>query len=283
MYMKILYGVSGEIGRRGTMEDEHAVYENPRRHFFSAEIYDGHGGRVPAQVAAEMLTPSFLHAWESEFKKPLSERRREAALLREAYLLVDAYIVERRIEAGTCAVSLYIIGDRFLVANTGDSRVVIGTESGVAVITEDHKPDVAVERSRIEALGGNVSMLGVPRVQGILAISRALGDACLKPYVSPEPRIAEGVFGRENDFAVVACDGVWDVLSPQDVIETVRRTRDPARAAKEVSTGASSRGSTDNITVIVLDLTGHTSSLENEKMKILYVYDKESQGSDRSE
>lgn len=272
--MDISWGISEEIGFRPAMEDEHAFYEDPGRSFLSAEIYDGHGGRQPAQIAAEMLTPWFLHAWAGEMRKPLRERRSEADILREAYLAVDAHIVGRRMQAGTCAVQLYLIGERFLAANVGDSRVIIGTGHGVVTLTDDHKPDVRAERSRIETLGGSVILLGVPRVEGILAISRALGDACLKPYVSAEPRITEGILGAENDVAVLACDGVWDVLSPGEVIETARRQADPHGGAGEISRMALEKGSTDNITVIVLNLRKYTSSLKNRKMVVRKIYDR---------
>lgn len=256
------------------MEDEHAVYESEERVFFSAEIYDGHGGKRPALIAAEMLTPAFLHALNMEMKKPEAGRRSEADLLRDAYLEVDSYIVKQRLEAGTCAVQFYVIGDRFMAANTGDSRVVIGTAEGAAVLTRDHKPDDAHEHSRIEALGGSVTVFGVPRVQGILAISRALGDSCLKPYVSPEPRISEGILGSENDLAVLACDGVWDVLSPETVIMAARQHEDPKAAAEYISRMAREAGSGDNVTVIVLDLRSCTAGLKRKEMKITRVYDR---------
>jgi len=273
--MDISWGISEEIGFRPAMEDDHALYEDPGRLFLSAEIYDGHGGKQPAQIAAEMLTPWFLNAWARELEKPLHERKNEAAILREAYLAVDAHIVGRRVQAGTCAVQLYLIGERFLAANVGDSRIIMGIRRAAAMLTSDHKPDADDERSRIEALGGSVAMLGVPRVEGILAISRALGDACLKPYVSAEPRITEGTLGRENDVAVLACDGVWDILSPGEVIEAARREPVPQKGAEEISRMALDRGSMDNITVIVLDLRKYTASLANKKMKIVRVYDKE--------
>ena len=270
--MHIPYGISENIGFRASMEDEHAIYDYGEG-LFSAEIYDGHGGQKPARIAAEMLTPAFLHALTMEMKKPAAKRRNEAGLLREAYLEVDAFIVRQRLEAGTRAVQLYIREDRFLAANTGDSRAIVGTAERAVVLTRDHKPDDAPERSRIEALGGSVIAFGVPRVQGILAISRALGDACLKPYVSPEPRVTEGTLGRENDRAVLACDGVWDVLDPETVMAEARRHEDPKKAAESILNLARDAGSGDNITIIVLDLREYTAGLGNEKMKVTGIYD----------
>lgn len=272
--MIIPYGISDDIGFREVMEDEHAVYDDEAMLFFSAEIYDGHGGSRPARAAAEMLTPAFLHALKMEMKKPGADRRSEAELLREAYLEVDAYITKKRARAGTCAVQFYIRRDRFMAANTGDSRAIIGAGEGVTVLTRDHKPDDAPELSRIEALGGTVAVFGVPRVEGILAISRALGDTCLKPFVTAEPRIVEGRLGRDNDRAVLACDGVWDVLSPEEVIAAARLYDDPQAAAGCISEMAKQAGSGDNITVIALDLRHHTAGLRRKKMKITGIYDR---------
>lgn len=256
------------------MEDEHVIYNDDEMSVFSAEIYDGHGGSRPAKMAAEMLTPAFLHALKMEKRKPQADRRDVADLLRDAYLKVDDYVVKKQAETGTCAVELYIMGNNFMAANAGDSRAIIGTRTGVKPLTRDHKPDDAPERSRIEALGGNVVVLGVPRVEGILAISRALGDKCLKPYVTPEPRIIEGLLGTENDRAVLACDGVWDVLTPDEVIGAARLYDDPEAAAAYISKLARDAGSWDNITVIVLDLRRHTAGLRRKRMKITGIHDR---------
>ncbi|MHB8158622.1 MAG: PP2C family serine/threonine-protein phosphatase, partial [Desulfocucumaceae bacterium] len=104
-------------------------------------------------------------------------------------------------------------------------------------------------------------------------ISRALGDTPLKPYITAEPRIVEGYLGKENGYAVLACDGVWDVLTPDDVMDIVRYMGDPKKAAVEVSDKALDHGSTDNITVIVIDLQEYTKSLRKERMEIIRIVD----------
>jgi serine/threonine protein phosphatase PrpC len=272
--MNITYGISEKIGCRSLMEDVHAIYQDADRKFFAAEIYDGHGGREAAEITSRMLTPYFMHAWAMEFEKPLlKDRRGECELMREAYLSVDAHLIERGIKSGTTAANLYLIGDRFLAANAGDTRVIIGTRKGFSFLTKDHKPDLPEERARIESLGGRVLSYGAPRVEGILAMSRALGDTGLKPYVSSEPRIVEGYPGKENDYVVLACDGVWDVLAPDDVIKTVRTVTDPWRASEEISKKALHLGSTDNITVIVLDLREYVKGLKRKHMEITGVVD----------
>jgi protein phosphatase 1L len=255
------------------MEDEHAVYRNPEKGFFSAEVYDGHGGRKAAQVAAEMITPYFLHAWSRESEEGLKDKAPEHILLRNAYLAVDRHIVEGGFESGTTAAGLYLIYDRFFAVNCGDTRIVIGIEEGASTLTVDHRPNLTEELQRIEDDGGYVVSFGVPRVQGILAVSRAIGDRSLKPYITAEPRILEGYLGRENDFAVIACDGVWDVLSPEIVIAVVRAATDVQAAAETIKISSIDSGSTDNVTVVVLDLREHTAGLPRKKMEIVQIID----------
>ncbi len=105
-------------------------------------------------------------------------------------------------------------------------------------------------------------------------MSRALGDQALKPYVSPEPRVVKGLLASENDFAVVACDGVWDVLTPSDVIEVARRADGPQEAAERIVAKALSVGSRDNVTVIVVDLRQYTARIARRKMEIVSVLDR---------
>ncbi len=272
--MNIVAGISEDIGMRSAMEDEHAIYERPDLSFFSAEVYDGHLGIEAARLASEMLTPHFLNALSTESEKRAYDRVPVEEMLREAFVAIDNYIVYQRIRSGAAAALLYIMGDRFLAANAGDSRVVMGTESGVMPLTLDHKPDIPEERARIEALGGKVTRIGVPRVMGLLAMSRALGDAELKPLVTCEPRITAGLLGRENDYAVVACDGVWDVLSPEAVMDIVRHSGNVQKGADAVRDAARQQGSSDNVTVIVLDLTRHTRLCSRGWMEISLVFDK---------
>ncbi len=85
---------------------------------------------------------------------------------------------------------------------------------------------------------------------------------------------SEGTLGTENDRAVLACDGVWDVLSPETVIEAARQYEDPKKASENILQMAKDAGSIDNITVIVLDLRHYTAGLNNKKMKITAIHDR---------
>lgn len=268
---RIAAGVCEHIGMREVMEDVHAVRDHPG--CFGAEVFDGHYGPLAARTAAAFLTPCFWSLRSMEAKKPEEARRSDLELLREAYLRTDEAIIARGILGGAAAATLLLLGARFLAANVGDARIVIGTAGGSKLLTMDHRPELPEEMARIESLGGRVIHLDIPRVQGELAISRALGDAHLKPYVSAEPRIVEGVLGRENDWAVLATDGIWDVISPAEAILASRKSCDPQEAAELIVSIACWRGAHDNMTVIVLDLRGCTIELTRGSMEISVIHE----------
>ena len=93
---------------------------------------------------------------------------------------------------GTTAVVAVIADSQLHVANVGDSNAVLSFADGSArALTVEHKPNLPSERARIEALDGGLVTVsqrnGIARVQGQLAVSRALGDFHLEPYVTSEP------------------------------------------------------------------------------------------------
>lgn len=73
-------------------------------------------------------------------------------------------------------------------------------------LSRDHKPSDPDERQRIVEHGGFVG--GQNRVNGVLAVSRALGDHTFKPYVTPEPFVKTESLGEHDSFVIIACDGV---------------------------------------------------------------------------
>ncbi len=121
--------------------------------------------------------------------------------------------------------------ERVFVANAGDSRCVLSRGGGVLEMSTDHKPTLDSERQRIENAGGYVSW---GRVNGNLALSRAIGDFEFKrsfelpveqQIVTAFPEVLEKeVLEAEDEFLVLACDGIWDCLSSQDVVDIVRRS-----------------------------------------------------------
>jgi serine/threonine protein phosphatase PrpC len=98
-------------------------------------------------------------------------------------------------------------GNRLIVANAGDQRAVLCRGGRPYQITRDHRPDVPDEKARIEQEGGFVSEN--KRVNGVLALSRALGDPELHPHVTHVPDIFHIELTPEDKFLIIACDGVY--------------------------------------------------------------------------
>ena len=119
------------------------------------------------------------------------------------------------------------------------------------------------EKKRIEEAGGYVSLNGVWRVQGVLATSRALGDYPLKDQkvVVCEPDVLSFEFRAKNnlpDFAILASDGLWDTHSNEEAVKNVENTLKNSDsvlyAAKQLVKDAFDKGSTDNVSVLVINL-----------------------------
>ena len=121
-------------------------------------------------------------------------------------------------------------------------------------ITKDHKPNSPEERNRIEKLGGKISFDGVDWRVKDLSLSRAFGDVECTPYVTHLPQIYCRKLSTGDKFLILACDGLWDVLSNQDAVDFIidLETRNyKGNYAKVLAEYALEKGSMDNVTVIV--------------------------------
>lgn len=139
----------------------------------------------------------------------------------------------------------------------GDSRGILVHRGGsVTPLSFDHCPNRKDEEARIRQLGGRVIHWGRWRVQGILAVSRAIGDVNLHPYVIGDPEILHRALEDGDWFLVLASDGLWDVMRNEDVGRFVMNYRDKkfANVARDLCFEALILGSQDNITVQVIDL-----------------------------
>ncbi|KAK8581133.1 hypothetical protein V6N13_144175 [Hibiscus sabdariffa] len=176
---------------------------------------------------------------------------------------------------GSTAVVALVCSSHIVVANCGDSRAVLCRGKESMALSSDHKPNREDEYARIEASGGKVIQWKGHRVFGVLAMSRSIGDRYLKPWIIPEPEIMFIPRAREDECLILASDGLWDVISNEEACEVARRRIllwhkkngvpslvergkgiDPAAqaAAEYLSMLATQKGSSDNISVIVVDL-----------------------------
>mmetsp|Transcript_30971 Transcript_30971/g.68624 ORF Transcript_30971/g.68624 Transcript_30971/m.68624 type:complete len:715 (+) Transcript_30971:172-2316(+) len=169
---------------------------------------------------------------------------------------------------GATAVVAVVGKDRIWVAHCGDSRAVIQRSGEAIPLTRDHKPDREDEAERVRAAGGRIVYnSGGFRIMGMLAMSRAIGDHFLRPYVIAEPEVTCVERMPEDEALVIATDGLWDVFNCKEATNLAWRciSRSKERgmsrhgacrvAASVLTKVAMERGSRDNITVIVVDIT----------------------------
>jgi serine/threonine protein phosphatase PrpC len=143
-----------------------------------------------------------------------------------------------------------------VAANAGDSRVVLFHEGVVTRLTEDHRASDLSEVARIEQAGG---FLFRERVLGILSLTRSIGDHLLKRFVIGHPSVMSATLdlssNKENEstLLILACDGVFDVLSDEQAVAVVRENAsEGAGAARCLVEEALTKGSTDNVSAIVI-------------------------------
>lgn len=131
-------------------------------------------------------------------------------------------------KSGTTAVCAFVGREKIFIANCGDSRAILCRNGEPVFSTQDHKPILPGEKERIMNAGGSVM---IQRVNGSLAVSRALGDYEYKnvkdkgqceQLVSPEPEIFCLDRDPADEFLVLACDGIWDVMTNEDVCRYVQ-------------------------------------------------------------
>ncbi|KAM7490578.1 hypothetical protein LguiA_033499 [Lonicera macranthoides] len=306
-----LWGFTSVCGRRPEMEDALAIV--PRflkipiqmligdraldgvtkclshltAHFFG--VYDGHGGSQVANYCRDRLHTALAEELElvmarlsdDTTKDTCQEQWRKA--FTNCFLKIDAEVggkasVESIVPetVGSTAVVAIVCSSHIIVANCGDSRAVLCRGKEPIALSEDHKPNREDEYERIEAAGGKVIQWNGHRVFGVLAMSRSIGDRYLKPWIIPDPEVMFIPRTKEDDCLILASDGLWDVMSNEEVCEMARKrillwhkkngglalpvdrgsTIDPAAqaAAECLSNRAFQKGSKDNMTVIVVDL-----------------------------
>jgi len=134
-------------------------------------------------------------------------------------------------------------------ANVGDARAVLCRGGRSVRLTYDHKGSDTQEAKRITDAGGFVLN---NRVNGVLAVTRSLGDTSMKEFVVGSPYTTETVVDENDEFLIVACDGLWDVCDDQTAVDLIRSVQDPQEAAKRLLEHALTSYSTDNLSVMVV-------------------------------
>lgn len=139
-------------------------------------------------------------------------------------------------DSGCTACIALLHKSTLLCANVGDSRCVVSRAGKAIEMSLDHKPEDQIETDRITKAGGKVTADG--RVNGGLNLSRAFGDhgykqnkdlSAAEQMISPLPDVKVLNLCQEDDFVIIACDGIWNSLTSQQAVDFVaeRLSEDP--------------------------------------------------------
>ncbi|KAL6564399.1 hypothetical protein OROMI_015849 [Orobanche minor] len=256
-----------------------------------AAIFDGHGGEEASEMASTRLSDYFfMHVVFAAYSRALPSNKendkihsmkssgRTSLMIEHHSLQFSKEAFNKGYISGSTAAIVLLVNGEFLVANVGDSKALLcsqkffshnDNDEGALLgeiyaeeLTRDHHPDREDEKARIEAAAGFVSKSSVPRVNGILAVSRAIGDVFLKRYgVTAEPELTGWrPFTPENSYLIVASDGVFETLTPQDVCDFAQ-DKISKSLSEHLTTSllpewiirhALRTGSTDNLSAIVI-------------------------------
>mmetsp|Transcript_20162 Transcript_20162/g.45819 ORF Transcript_20162/g.45819 Transcript_20162/m.45819 type:complete len:370 (-) Transcript_20162:184-1293(-) len=233
----LAWGFSSMQGWRDSMEDAHFAAANlgGRREGVAAfGVLDGHGGAAVAELCGWRLPMELSEG------PPTDDR----TALVDAFEGVDELLFEEEAPGlahedvqlcGCTAIVCLVRPQTLVVASAGDCRAVLCRKGEAVPLSEDHKPGLPAERERIECAGGfveeqQVGPITLHRVNGGLSCSRAIGDLAYKSnarklpsqqMVCSTPEVREVAREVGDEFLILACDGVWDVISSQDAVDFV--------------------------------------------------------------
>ena len=216
------------------------IEDKGQNDFYFFGVYDGHGGS-----GCSLYLKNNLHNFVNNFSKEAIKQAIEET--EENFLKSEALDEKGEIKdsSGSCGIMAMIQKNRCIIANVGDSRLVIYKNKGVSFSTKDHKPGSETEKERITKAGGKIYQspslfplfqngkeIEIPwRVlPGRLSVSRTFGDIEAKEpkfggnknVVVPLPDITEIELEEDFNLIVLGCDGIFDVLSNEEILECVK-------------------------------------------------------------
>lgn len=252
-------------------------------------VFDGHCGPTIAKYSSENLLMEFLKhpdlsAFVNSGNKTNIDPEAVGKVMKEGFVILDDYMKtvppwkNGEDQSGSTAVCALVTPTHIICANCGDSRAIFSRQGDLGLVTRDHKPTNDDEKCRIEKAGGSVIM---HRVNGSLAVSRALGDyeyktstnmPSIEQQVSPLPEIF--TLERDNDkdeFLLIACDGIWDVMSNQESIEYIHRELqirdDLGQICANLLEECLQRGSRDNMSAVLVTFPAAPEVNEEARLK----------------
>eukprot|EP00928_Gymnodinium_smaydae_P050196 TRINITY_DN3378_c0_g3_i1.p1 TRINITY_DN3378_c0_g3~~TRINITY_DN3378_c0_g3_i1.p1 ORF type:complete len:428 (-),score=63.04 TRINITY_DN3378_c0_g3_i1:336-1619(-) len=279
------WGYAMDTGPRAKMEDAVVVAERLEPSTYQGvvtELYcvlDGHGGHGAVDFIKRNLAKCI--SWHQHN----GHEKCAAAILRDSFFRLDSALLQalvrakesypasdsQKVSSGTCACVATICDSILTVASVGDCRAIIcksGEPAHVTTLTRDHRPDEDAEAARLKECGAEVSCDGY--LDSTINVSRAFGDMDFrtdKKFVgmTAEPDVFTHKVDSSTEFLLLACDGIFELMSSHDAATEVRRAlrqgSSPHAAARALVSVALEKRGGDNLTAAVV-LFNRPSALE---------------------
>lgn len=264
-------GIAHLQGIRPTMEDAHLVTMltitvNGIFHAIPLYgIFDGHGGADCANFLANNLGPYLSSHLQQSLAQATTPQEEDAAIfnaLKLAFVNLGAqYQKLHNVEGGSTANIAFIYKNQLWVANVGDTRAILIINGIPIALSEDAKPALEKYKQGVENRHGTVIEInGIARVEGNLAVARAVGHSEVYSGINPRPKIIKFSLDQlpkdKPVFLLIACDGLWDVASSNQVAKTVNdlAQKPPAEITGTLVRKGFAAGSQDNISTLIVPL-----------------------------
>ena len=185
---------------------------------YACGVFDGHGGAEASQYSNHQLLPEIRNS-------PYYASDMEKACI-SAFETVNRNFIHTAeslgVDSGTTATVVIIRDGTLHCASVGDSSAVLCRGTTAIRLSKEHRASDPTERSLVESRGGCVmKVMGTDRVEGRLCVTRAVGDPSVAKVISCLPCYNSEVLQAEDEFVIVASDGLWDVMTPEEVVENV--------------------------------------------------------------
>lgn len=291
MIRPLILHVTSQQGRRPSNEDVERYVVNMAADGYNINseyapidlfiICDGHGGSQVSKFIAPKLEKMLIHR---RLKYPLSYNH-----VRNIYKKVNFDLSNDANNIGEeCGTTALVVAryldhrnqDSLQVINLGDCRAVLSRNGNAIPLTKDHKPSWTDEKIRINEINAKLEKNkrsdiifeeGDWRING-LSVSRVFGDFSAKPHVTyiPESFIYE--LDPSDEFIIIACDGLWDVMQNNEAVNFVRdhiynldlscynilgsypsrEVKNTKCLARKLASYAIAKGSYDNVSIIIV-------------------------------
>jgi len=258
-------------------------------------VFDGHGGEACSEFLEANVEQLLKEDLPNILSISVEEKRDEALreYFKNFFVKINRKFQDQKVkpsfnkweqnrsdiewEAGSAAIISLIIGGKLWTVNAGDSRAIVSFsnegKSKVVALSEDANPDSETFNKYIIKKGGGVietsNRVGFPetsvghlrRKGHKLAMARAVGYLEESP-ITARSKVTCCVLNKipaTNRFLIMACDGFWDAIGSAKASEELQKLRNKGYSCKKMASDlrnqAYAEGSTDNISVLVWDLS----------------------------